>query len=148
MSQIDPWKNADLALSGRRAWPGKPAACPTRFLLPNHRQSGKPPQVTASQQWVGGWREVKQASSFISSLESGGGRPSLPRKCKNSTKCFPNTRVAQTIKNMLSISGDLGLIPGLIKSAGEGNGNPLQYSCLENPMDRGAWQATAHGVAE
>ena len=41
----------------------------------------------------------------------------------------------------------LGLIPGLGRSSGEGNGNPLQYSCLENPMDRGAWQATVHGVA-
>ena len=43
--------------------------------------------------------------------------------------------------------GDLGLIPGLGRSHGEGNGNPLQYSCLENPMDRGAWQATAHRAA-
>ena len=40
------------------------------------------------------------------------------------------------------------LIPGLRKSPGEGNGNSLQYSCLENSMDRGAWQATAHGVAK
>ena len=45
-------------------------------------------------------------------------------------------------------AGDPGLIPGLGKSSGEGNGNPLQYSCLENPMDRGAWRATIHGVAE
>ena len=44
-------------------------------------------------------------------------------------------------------AGDLGLIPGLGRSPGEGNGNPLQYSCLENPMDRGAWQVTVHGVA-
>ena len=44
--------------------------------------------------------------------------------------------------------GDLGLIPGSGRSPGEGNGNPLQYSCLENPMDRGAWQATVHGVAK
>ena len=44
--------------------------------------------------------------------------------------------------------GDLGLIPGLERSPGEGNGNPLQYSCLENPMDRGAWRATVHGVTE
>ena len=43
-------------------------------------------------------------------------------------------------------SGDQGSIPGLGRSPGEGNGNPLQYSCLENPMDRGAWQATVHGV--
>ena len=43
---------------------------------------------------------------------------------------------------------DLGSIPGSGKSPGEGNGNPLQYSCLENPMDRGAWWATVHGVAK
>ena len=45
-------------------------------------------------------------------------------------------------------AGDLGSIPGLGRSPGEGNGNPLQYSCLENPMDRGAWWATVHGVAK
>ena len=45
-------------------------------------------------------------------------------------------------------AGDLGLIPGLGRSPGEGNGNPLQYSCLENPMDRGAWWATVYGVAK
>ena len=44
-------------------------------------------------------------------------------------------------------AGDLGSIPGLGRSPGEGNGNPLQYSCLENSMDREAWQATVHGVA-
>ena len=43
---------------------------------------------------------------------------------------------------------DLGSIPGLGRSPGEGNGYPLQYSCLENFMDRGAWQATVHGVAK
>ena len=43
--------------------------------------------------------------------------------------------------------GDLGSIPGLGRSPEEGNGTPLQYSCLENPMDRGAWWATVHGVA-
>ena len=45
-------------------------------------------------------------------------------------------------------AGDPGLIPGLGRSPGEGNGNPLQYSCLENPMDGGAWRATVHGVAK
>ena len=45
-------------------------------------------------------------------------------------------------------AGDLGLIPGLGRSEGEGNGNPLQYSCLENPMDRGAWWAILHGVTK
>ena len=44
--------------------------------------------------------------------------------------------------------GDLGSISGSGRSPAEGNGNPLQYSCLENPMDRGAWQATVHGVAK
>ena len=43
---------------------------------------------------------------------------------------------------------DPGSIPGLGRSPGEGNGNPLQYYCLENPMDRGAWQATVYGVAK
>ena len=42
--------------------------------------------------------------------------------------------------------GDPGSIPGSGRSSGERNNNPLQYSCLENPMDRGAWRATAHGV--
>ena len=45
-------------------------------------------------------------------------------------------------------SGDLGSIPGTGKSPGEGNCNPLQYPCLENPMDRGAWRATVHGVSK
>ena len=45
-------------------------------------------------------------------------------------------------------AGDLGPIPGLERSPGEENGNPLQYSCLENPMDRGAWRATVHGVTK
>ena len=45
-------------------------------------------------------------------------------------------------------AGDLGSISGLGISPGEGNGNPLQYYCLGNPMDRGAWQAAVHGVAK
>ena len=45
-------------------------------------------------------------------------------------------------------TGDLGSIPGLGRSPGEGNSNPLQYSCLENSMDRGAWWATVHGIAK
>ena len=44
--------------------------------------------------------------------------------------------------------GNSGLIPGLERSPGEGNGNPLQYSSLENPMDRGAWQVTVHGLSK
>ena len=45
-------------------------------------------------------------------------------------------------------AGDLSSIPGSGRSLGEGNGDPLQYSCLENPMDRGAWWATVHGVTK
>ena len=45
-------------------------------------------------------------------------------------------------------AGDPGSTPGLGRSPGEENGNPLQYSCLENPMDRGAWWGTVHGVAK
>ena len=52
------------------------------------------------------------------------------------------------VKNMPSVAGDLGSIPESGRSPGEGNGNPCQYPCLENPMDRGAWWAAGHGVAE
>ena len=51
-------------------------------------------------------------------------------------------------KNLPGDAGDLGLIPGLGRSPGGGNGNPLQYSCLENAMGREAWRATVHGVAK
>ena len=56
-------------------------------------------------------------------------------------------RLSSTSSNARD-AGDAGSIPELGKSHGEGNGNPLQYSCLENLMDRGAWQAIVHGVAE
>ena len=54
--------------------------------------------------------------------------------------------VAQTVKASAYNAGDPGSIPGLERSPGEGNGNPLQYSYLEKSMDRGAWQAVVHGV--
>ena len=50
--------------------------------------------------------------------------------------------------NLPASAGDAGLIPGLARSLGEENGNPLQYSCLGSPMDKGAWWATVHGVAK
>ena len=58
---------------------------------------------------------------------------------------------AGMVKNLPASAGDArdtGSIPGLGRSPEVENGNPLQYSCLENPMDRGAWWATAHGVAK
>ena len=56
--------------------------------------------------------------------------------------------VAQRLKASAYNAGDLGSIPGSGRSPGEGNGNPLQYSCLENPMDGGAWWATVHGITK
>ena len=59
------------------------------------------------------------------------------------------SQVALVVKNPLANAGDIrdaGLIPGLRRSPGEGNSSPLQYSCLENSMDRGAWWATVHGA--
>jgi len=52
------------------------------------------------------------------------------------------------VKNPLANAGDASLIPGSVKSHEEGNGNPLQYSCLENSMNRGVWKTTVHGVAK
>ena len=52
------------------------------------------------------------------------------------------------VKNLLANAREVGSILALGRSPGEGNGNPLQYSCLENPMDRRAWWATVHGVTE
>ena len=61
---------------------------------------------------------------------------------------FLPSLVAQMVKNLPAGAGDPGSIPGSGGSSGEGHSNPLQYSCLENPMDRGIWWATAHGVAK
>ena len=61
------------------------------------------------------------------------------------------SQVVLVVKNLLASVGDardMGLTPGLGRSPGVGNGNPFQYSCLENPMDRGAWRATVHRVTK
>jgi len=60
-------------------------------------------------------------------------------------KDFPG---GSMVKNLPANAGDTGSIPGLGRYPGEGNGNPLQYSCLGNPIDRGAWQATIHGITK
>ena len=52
------------------------------------------------------------------------------------------------VKNLPANAGDAGVIPGLARSLGEGNGSPLQYSCLGNSMDIGAWWARAHGITK
>ena len=61
---------------------------------------------------------------------------------------FPGGTVVKNLPANPGDAGDMGLISGWGRSPELGNGNPLQYSCLENSMDRGAWQATVHGVAE
>ena len=61
------------------------------------------------------------------------------------TEGFP---VISVVKSPPADAGDVGSVPRLGRSPGEGNGNPLQYSCLGSPMDRGAWRATVHRIAE
>ena len=61
-------------------------------------------------------------------------------------KGFPGGSVVKESFADVGAIGDTSSIPGSGRSLGEGNDNPLQYSCLENPMDRGAWQATVHGI--
>ena len=72
----------------------------------------------------------------------------LWRRDRLSTPVFLGFPGGSDGKESACNAGDLGLIPGLGKSPGGGHGNPLQYSCLENPMDRGAWQAMVPGVTK
>ena len=63
-------------------------------------------------------------------------------------KGFPGNAVVKNLPANAGDAGDAGSIPGSERSPGVGNGNPLQYFCLGNPMDRGVWQATVHEVAK
>ena len=83
-----------------------------------------------------------------------------PQKMAHVTMCYSLSKVRQLSQSAVGFphgsggkesacqEGHLGLIPGLGRSPAEGNGNPLQYSCLGNPMDRGAWWVTVHGISE
>ena len=75
-------------------------------------------------------------------------RPSKPGKVSKEIKTTPSGSVGKESSCYAEDTGDMGSIPGSGRSPGEGNGNPLQESCLENPMDGGAWRATVHGVAK
>ena len=66
----------------------------------------------------------------------------------NSQQLIPGGSVVKNLPANVGDTGDASLIPGLGRSPGEGNVNLLKYSCLKNPMDGGAWQATAQSVAE
>ena len=78
----------------------------------------------------------------------------MKKKIKVSILVSRASEVVQWLKKKKKSSAsagevrDAGSIPGSGRSPGEGNGNPLQYSCLENPMEGGAWRATVHGVAK
>ena len=63
-------------------------------------------------------------------------------------KGFPGGSVVQNLPANSGDTRDVGSVPGLRRSLGEGHGNPLQYSCQENPMDSRAWRAIVHGVAK
>ena len=67
---------------------------------------------------------------------------------KNLKISIITSQVVLVVKNPPASAGDMGLIPGLGRSPKGGNGNPLQYSCLGNPMDRRAWRATVHRVTK
>ena len=79
---------------------------------------------------------------FLHSFVTGQDRAEVEKLLVNKLKGFPGGLESSCQ------AGDAGLIPGLGRSPEEGNGNPLQYSSLENPMDRGAWWATVHGITE
>ena len=74
-------------------------------------------------------------------------RTRLKRLSSSSSRVFKGFHGSLDGKASAYNAGDPGSVPGLGRSLGEGNGNPLQYSCLENPMDRGAWRAKVHEVA-
>ena len=99
-------------------------------------------------------QEKVQSKSWVEKPR-GESRPGAPARSSLVTaslwgrwwKCL-NLRAAYVSMNPPVSAGDVGSIPGLGRSAGEGSGNPPQYSCLENPTDRGAWRATVHVVAK
>ena len=85
----------------------------------------------------------------IPGTEEPGGLPSMGSQSRTRLKRLSSSSSSSTNgKESACNAGDQSSIPGLGSSSGEGNGNPLQYSCLENPRDRGAWWAAIYGVSE
>ena len=109
------------------------------------------PRVQADFRDNEGWLQtsaIKQVSKYSEPLQFlwfASAYESYVYTVLQSTKGFP---MWLSGKESTCQAGDTGLIPGPGRSSGEGNGNPLQYSCLENPMDRGAWRAKVHRVTE
>ena len=96
------------------------------------------------------WRRKWQPIPVFLPGKSLGAPPAIEAREQHPYEARPvwASQVALVAKNLPANAGDMGPIPGSGRSPGEENGNPLQYSCLENPMDRGGWRATVHGVAE
>ena len=118
--------------------------------------AGRRTYVSDTETYVRGWGMAENPVARVFRVELQRGRRSTKRELHRSQELFPQVssvpnRAWWVWRNCLRIvclqCKRLGLIPGSGRSPGEGNGNPLQYSCLENSMERGAWQVTVHDVA-
>ena len=131
---------ASLELTQTRVHRVGNAIQPSHPLLPSS-SAFKLSQHQGLFKWVNSLHQVAKVLEFSFSIS-----PSSEYLALISFRMgFPGSPVS---KESTCNVGDLGLIPGLGRSAGGGHGNPLQYSCLKKPMDRGAWQVTVHGVAK
>ena len=147
-------KNLSAVQERRRQWH------PTPVLLPG-KSHGRRNLVDCSPwgRWGSYTTEWLHFHFLLSCIGEGNGNP-LQCSCLEKPRdggawwaavygaAQSRTRLKRLSSSSSSSAGDLGLICGSGRSPGERNGTPLQYSCLENPMDRGAWQATVHGVAK
>ena len=128
-----------------------PAMCPSAPTTPAHRE-GRQLQSRAGglSSWsrrTGGGRGGAAALRFEAGWCTQGG--AVRRNDRVRVALLPS--VVLVVKNPPANAGDArdaGSMPGSTRAPGEGHGNPLQYPCLENPMDRGAWRATVHGVSK
>ena len=96
---------------------------------------------------INSWQTEGETMETVTDFILGGSIITADYDCSHEIKrCLLSG--GSEVKASACNTGDLGSIPGSGRSPGEGNGNPLQYSCLENPMDGGAWWATVHGVSK
>ena len=147
----------------RRKWQPIPVCLPGKshgqrslvgYSLWGHKESDATEQVTID--WVTYNKYISQVWDRDASLVGLWWGPSsrlcliLSSQSRKKATLFSDraSLAGSDGKESACSAGDLGSIPGSGRSSREGNGNPLQYSCLENPMDRGAWQAAFHGVTK